>query len=110
LPSTVRIVYDGPFDAVDVPEYGLIGEQRLKRGVPVEVGESMAGRPPGEWMQPPEKGYTHNPDTHEMRPDGWIREHGSGLLHHPYINLAADEPAPAADAAGKPAKTAAKEA
>lgn len=50
MPATVRIVYDGPFDAVDVPSLGLYA---VERGKPVEVGTSIA-----------EQALTH-PDWHE---------------------------------------------
>lgn len=39
MPTTVRIVYDGPFGAVDVPTAGLYA---VERGTPVEVGASVA--------------------------------------------------------------------
>ncbi len=39
MPPTVRIVYQGPFDAVDVPAVGLTG---IRPGEPVEVGASIA--------------------------------------------------------------------
>lgn len=39
MPAIRRVVYNGPLDAVDVPSVFLFG---LRRGEPVEVGESAA--------------------------------------------------------------------
>lgn len=39
MAATVRVVYNGPFTAADMPDASLYG---IERGVPVEVGNEVA--------------------------------------------------------------------